>query len=61
MEISLSDQEAGVLPDETGLDEIVNGNELPLHKVSATLLSLEMKRLVKQLPGQLFVRLNLAG
>lgn len=64
-EVSLSDQEAGVLAqvraDETGLDEIVNGSELPLHKVSATLLSLEMKRLVKQLPGQLFVRLSAAG
>jgi DNA processing protein len=64
-EVSLSDQEAGVLAqvraDETGLDEIVNGSELPLHKVSATLLSLEMKRLVKQLPGQLYVRLGLAG
>lgn len=64
-EISLTEQEAGVLAqvraDETGLDEIVNGSELPLHKVSATLLSLEMKRLVKQLPGQLYVRLSAAG
>lgn len=64
-EVALTDQEAGVLAqvraDETGLDEIVNGSELPLHKVSATLLSLEMKRLVKQLPGQLYVRLSAAG
>jgi DNA processing protein len=64
-EVSLTDQEADVLAqiqsDETALDAIVNGCELPLPKVSAILLSLEMKRLVKQLPGQHFVRTSLAG
>ena len=64
-EISLSEQEAGVLAqigaDETPFDSIVNGSEVPQHKVSAALLSLEMKRLVKQLPGQLYVRTRVAG
>lgn len=43
--------------DETPLDAIVTRTQLPTHKVTSTLLALEMKRLVKQLPGQQFVRL----
>ena len=42
---------------ETSLDDIVGKTRLPTAKVSSTLLALEMKRLVKQLPGQHFVRL----
>lgn len=60
--IQLTPQESAVLAQvqtsETGLDTIVGGCGLPLHKVSATLLGLEMKRLVKQLPGQQYVRLG---
>ncbi len=43
---------------ETPIDAIIAKTSLPSGKVSSTLLALEMKRLVKQLPGQHFVKLN---
>jgi DNA processing protein len=43
---------------ETGLDLLVSKTRLPTHRLSSTLLALEMKRLVKQLPGQQFARLT---
>jgi DNA processing protein len=43
---------------ETSMDEIVGKSGLPTSNVSSTLLALEMKRLVKKLPGQLFVKLS---
>jgi DNA processing protein len=43
---------------ESSLDSIVAGTALATPKVSSTLLALEMKRLVKQLPGQRFARLT---
>lgn len=42
--------------DETSIDEIIRASGLPSSAVSVALLSLEMKRVVKQLPGKLFVR-----
>lgn len=42
---------------ETPIDEIITKCRLPTSTVSSTLLTLEMKRLVKQLPGQHFVKL----
>ena len=42
--------------DETSIDEIIRASGLPSSAVSVALFSLEMKRLVKQLPGKLFVR-----
>lgn len=42
--------------DETSIDEVIRHSGLPSSAVSVALLSLEMKRLVKQLPGKLFVR-----
>ena len=42
---------------ETAIDEIITKSRLPTPVVSSTLLALEMKRLVKQLPGQHFVKL----
>lgn len=42
--------------EETGIDEIIRACGLPSSAVSAGLLGLEMKRLVRQLPGKLFVR-----
>lgn len=42
--------------DETTVDEIIRASGLPSSAVNAALFSLEMKRLVKQLPGKLFVR-----
>lgn len=43
---------------ETTLDAIVGKTLLPTQRVSSSLLALEMKRLVKQLPGQQFVKLS---
>jgi DNA processing protein len=42
---------------ETPIDEIISKSGLPTGIVSSTLLALEMKRMVKQLPGQHFVKL----
>jgi DNA processing protein len=42
--------------DETTIDEVIRACGLPSSTVSVALFSLEMKRLVKQLPGKLFVR-----
>ena len=44
--------------DETPLDAIVARTRLPMPRVSSGLLVLEMKRLVRQLPGQQFVKLS---
>src|SRR5256885_12582895 len=43
---------------ETPIDEIAARCDLPSATVSSTLLSLELKRLVKQLPGKYFVKLG---
>ncbi len=43
--------------DETHIDDIASKCGLPSHDVSSTLLALEMRRLVKQLPGARFVKL----
>ncbi|PYK98203.1 MAG: DNA-protecting protein DprA [Verrucomicrobia bacterium] len=42
--------------EESAMDEVIRRSGLPASAVSVTLLSLEMKRLIKQLPGKLFVR-----
>lgn len=59
---TLSDDEMAVLAaietSETALDSIVTKSGLPMPKVSSTLLALEMKRLVKHLPGQQFVKIQ---
>ncbi|HVM61611.1 MAG TPA: DNA-processing protein DprA [Verrucomicrobiae bacterium] len=47
--------------DETAIDEIIRASGLTTACVSATLLSLEMKRLVRQLPGKLYVRNAMFG
>lgn len=44
------------LDDESSIDDVIRQSGLPSSAVSVGLLSLEMKRLVKQLPGKLFVR-----
>ena len=43
---------------ETAIDEIAARSELPSAAVSSTLLQLELKHLVKQLPGKYFVKLG---
>jgi DNA processing protein len=42
--------------EELNIDEVIRKSGLPSSAVSVALLSLEMKRLAKQLPGKLFVR-----
>ncbi len=42
--------------EEAAIDDLIHSSGLPPSAVSVALLSLEMKRLVKQLPGKLFVR-----
>ena len=43
---------------ETSIDDIAAKSDLPSGSVSSTLLRLELKRLVKQLPGKYFVKLG---
>lgn len=60
--LELSEQEARVykalLPEEISIDEIIGSTGLPPSAVSVALLQLEMKRLVKQLPGKMFLKLH---
>jgi DNA processing protein len=42
--------------EERAIDEVIRKSGLPSSAVSVALFSLEMKRLVKQLPGKLFVK-----
>jgi DNA processing protein len=42
--------------EEAAMDDVIRRSGLPASAASVTLLSLEMKRLIKQLPGKLFVR-----
>ena len=42
--------------DESSIDEVIRRSGLPSSAASVALLGLEMKRLVKQLPGKMFVR-----
>jgi len=42
--------------EEVAMDDVIHRSGLPPSAASVTLLSLEMKRLIKQLPGKLFVR-----
>ncbi len=42
--------------EEVSIDEVIRNSGLPSSAVSVALLSLEMKRLIRQLPGKLFVR-----
>ncbi|HWX22674.1 MAG TPA: DNA-processing protein DprA [Candidatus Binatia bacterium] len=42
--------------EEVGIDDVIRKSGLPSSAVSVALLSLEMKRLIRQLPGKLFQR-----
>ena len=42
--------------EERTIDEVIRKSSLPSSAVSVALLSLEMKRLIRQLPGKLFVK-----
>lgn len=49
---------AAIGDDEAHIDAIIERCGLPSHSVSSTLLALEMKKLVRQLPGSRFVRIS---
>jgi DNA processing protein len=59
--IALSDTEQKVYgllksEDEISIDDVIRGSGLPASAVSVALLGLEMKKMVKQLPGKMFLR-----
>lgn len=58
LELSANEQTvfAALDHEERTIDEVIRLSHLPSSAVSVALLSLEMKRLVKQLPGKLFVQ-----
>lgn len=60
LELSDSEQKVfGTLDhEEIGIDEVIRKSGLPSSAVSVALLSLEMKRLVKQLPGKMFIKIS---
>jgi DNA processing protein len=41
-----------------GIDDVIRESGLSASTVSVTLLGLEMKRIIRQLPGKMFVRNN---
>lgn len=63
--LALSENEARVLAvltrEESSIDEVIRRSGLPTSAVSVALLSLEMKKIVQQLPGKLFVRNSMTG
>jgi DNA processing protein len=58
--LALNDNEQAVYAtlnhEEVGIDDVIRKSGLPPSAVSVALLSLEMKRLIRQLPGKRFVR-----
>jgi DNA processing protein len=44
--------------EELSMDDVIRRCGLPASAVSVALLGLEMKRLVRQLPGRLFARIR---
>lgn len=60
--LSLSENETKILAavgeDETHIDEVIRASGLPASAVSVGLLALEMKRMVRQLAGKVFVRVR---
>jgi DNA processing protein len=58
--LTLSDNEQkaydALSKEESNIDEVIRHSGLPSSAVSVALLGLEMKRLIRQLPGKMFVR-----
>jgi DNA processing protein len=59
--LALSDNEAKAFAvlstgDERAIDDVIRATGLPASAVSVALFSLEMKKLVRQLPGKMFLR-----
>jgi len=60
MSLSENEQKAydSVGDEEISIDDVIRRSGLPSSAVSVALLGLEMKRMVKQLPGKMFVKNN---
>jgi DNA processing protein len=60
MPTDLTPDEARVLglvpPEETHIEAIIHASQLPAQAVASILLTLELRGLVRQFPGKLFVR-----
>jgi DNA processing protein len=58
LELSVNEQKVydSLDEEERSIDEVIRKSGLPSSAVSVALLSLEMKHVIKQLPGKLFVR-----
>ncbi len=58
LELSENEQKvyATLTSEELGIDEVIRKSGLPASAVSVGLLSLEMKRIIRQLPGKMFLR-----
>jgi DNA processing protein len=58
LELNESEQKVYATLDneEIGIDDVIRKSGLPSSAVSVALLSLEMKRLIRQLPGKMFLR-----
>jgi DNA processing protein len=58
IELSSNEQKAydALSNEEISIDDVIRKSGLPTSAVSVALLGLEMKRLIRQLPGKLFVR-----
>jgi DNA processing protein len=58
LELSANEQKVYAVLDheEISIDDVIRKGGLPSSAVSVALLSLEMKRLIRQLPGKMFVR-----
>ena len=58
--LELSEQEQKIFAclgkEESSIDEVIRRSGLPASAVAVTLLGLEMKRIVRQLPGKCFLR-----
>ena len=54
--IDIDPSRTAIGDEEVLVDEIIRGTGLTSAAVSATLLGLEMKRIVKQLPGRQYAR-----
>src|SRR6185437_8613209 len=57
--LNLSENEQKVfdaITEESSIDEIIRRSALPSSAVSVALLGLEMKRIIRQLPGKMFVK-----
>jgi DNA processing protein len=44
-------------PEETHIDTLIQGSQLPAHVVASILVTLELRGLIRQFPGKFFIRL----